>query len=59
MLFGIIGLTIEALNYGYHVVLPEDCVAAHPLEYGRTIMQGTLGPLTTQTTSDALVECWR
>lgn len=56
---GIVGLTIEALNHGYHVVLPTDCVAGHPLEYGRAVLEGTLAQLTTRTTSEELVACWR
>lgn len=56
---GIIGLTIEALNLGYHVVLPTDCVAAHPPEYGRTVIEGTLAHLTTRTTSEELTRYWR
>ena len=56
---GIIGLTIEALNHGYHVVLPTDCVAAHPLDYGRSVIEGTLAQLTTQTTSADLAKCWQ
>ena len=56
---GIIGLTIEALNHGYHVVLPTDCVAAHPLDYGRAVIEGTLAQLTTQTTSADLAKHWR
>ena len=56
---GIIGLTIEALNHGYHVVLPTDCVAAHPLEYGRAIIEGSLAQLTTRTTSQELARHWR
>ena len=56
---GIIGLTVEALNRGYHVVLPTDCVAGHPLDYGRSVLEGTLAQLTTQTTSAELAERWR
>ena len=55
---GIIGLTIEALNRGYHVVLPTDCVAGYPLEYGQALIDGTLAHLTTQTTSAELAQCW-
>jgi nicotinamidase-related amidase len=51
---GIIGMTIEALGHGYHVVLPTDCVCGHPLEYGEAVIEGTLAQLTTRTTSDEL-----
>jgi len=56
---GILGLTIEALNHGYHVVLPTDCVAGHPVVYGESVVEGSLAQLTTRTTSGELVEHWR
>ena len=56
---GILGLTIEALNHGYHVVLATDCVVGHPLAYGEAVVEGSLAQLTTRTTSGELVEHWR
>lgn len=56
---GILGLVIEALNYGYHVVLVRDCVAGYPPEYGEMVLEHTLGRTTTQTTADELAKLWK
>jgi nicotinamidase-related amidase len=55
---GIIGLTIEAVNHGYHVVIPRDCVAGHPAEYGEAVLANTLSRLAHFTTSDELIARW-
>ena len=55
---GVVGLVIEALNHGYHVVLPTDCVAAHPIAYGEAVVENSLARITTTTTSEELVGCW-
>ena len=56
---GIIGLTIEAVNHGYHVVIPRDCVAGYPTEYGEAVLANTLSRLAHFTTSEELVGLWR
>jgi nicotinamidase-related amidase len=56
---GIIGLTIEAVNHGYHVVIPRDCVAGYPAEYGEAVLQNTLSRLAHFTTSEELIGAWR
>jgi biuret amidohydrolase len=56
---GIIGLAIEAVNHGYHVVIPRDCVAGYPAEYGEAVLQNTLSRLAHFTTSGELIGCWR
>ena len=56
---GILGICIEAVNYGYHVVLPTDCVAGYPAEYAAMVLEHTLAPITSQTTSDPLVDAWK
>ena len=48
---GIFGLTVEAIGRGYHVVMPTDCVAGHPIEYGEQVLKNSLAQLTTLTTS--------
>ena len=55
---GIIGLTIEAVNHGYHVVIPRDCVAGYPAEYGEAVLANTLARIAHQTTSEELVALW-
>jgi nicotinamidase-related amidase len=56
---GVIGLTIEAVNHGYHVVIPRDCVAGYPAEYGEAVLANTLSRLAHFTTSAELAERWR
>ena len=55
---GIVGLVIEAVNHGYHVVVPRDCVVGLPVEYGRDVLRYALSSLATLTTSAELVEAW-
>jgi nicotinamidase-related amidase len=56
---GIIGLTIEAVNHGYHVVIPRDCVAGYPAEYGEAVLANTLSRLADFTTSEKLLAGWK
>jgi nicotinamidase-related amidase len=56
---GIIGLTIEAVNHGYHVVIPRDCVAGYPAEYGEAVLASTLARIAWHTTSEELAGLWR
>jgi nicotinamidase-related amidase len=56
---GIIGLAIEAVNHGYHVVIPRDCVAGYPAEYGEAVLANTLSRLAHLTTSEELTAHWR
>jgi nicotinamidase-related amidase len=56
---GIIGLTIEAVNHGYHVVIPRDCVAGYPAEYGEAVLANTLSRLAHFTTSEELIAAWK
>jgi len=55
---GITGLTIEAVNCGYQVVLPRDAVAGTPDEYVDAVFRNTLRLLATETTSDSVVSTW-
>jgi len=55
---GITGLTIEAINRGFDVVVPTDCVAGYPLDYGKLVLERTIAQLATLTSSAALVEAW-
>jgi biuret amidohydrolase len=51
-------LVMDAVNAGYHVVLPRDAVAGIPTDYGQAVIDNTLAMLTTVTTTDALLETW-
>ena len=55
---GILGMTIEAINHGYHVLLVTDCVTGYPPEYGEQVLQHSLGRITTQTTAEELQKLW-
>ena len=55
---GILGLVIEAINHGYHVVLVKDCVGGYPPEYAEMVLEHSLKRITTQTTAEALQQIW-
>ena len=55
---GILGLAMSAVDLGYQVVIPTDAVAGVPLEYGETVMEGTLSLLATLTSTDVLIGVW-
>jgi nicotinamidase-related amidase len=55
---GIPGMVIEALNRGYFVVVPTDCVAGWPAEYGQAVLANTLARITTLTTSKEILDLW-
>ena len=56
---GILGVVIEAINHGYHVVLVKDCVAGYPTDYAEAVLEHSLGRITTQTTAEELAGLWR
>jgi nicotinamidase-related amidase len=51
-------LVMDAVNHGYHVVLPRDAVCGVPADYAAAMIDNTLSLLATLTTVDDLVECW-
>ena len=55
---GIPGSTIEAINRNYRVVIPTDCVAGYPAEYGEMMLKNTLHGLSYLTTAKELAEAW-
>ena len=56
---GVFGLALEAVNLGYRVVLPVDCVTGVPADYCRAVIDNSLALLATRTTSDRLIAAWR
>jgi nicotinamidase-related amidase len=52
---GIVGLTIEAVNLGYRVVVATDAVAGTPPEYGPEVLKHCLGYLARLATVDEIV----
>ena len=55
---GITGMTIEAVDHGYHVVIPTDAVAGYPAEYGKLVLEHTLKNIATLTTVAELTSLW-
>jgi biuret amidohydrolase len=55
---GVTGLTIEAVNCGYQVVIPRDAVTGTPDEYVDSVFEHTLRLLATVTTVDQVVAAW-
>jgi len=55
---GVLGLVIEAVNRGYQVVLPRDCVAGTPPEYVALLLEHTYGLLATIATSAEVAAAW-
>jgi nicotinamidase-related amidase len=55
---GVTGMTIEAVNYGYRVVIPTDGVVGYPAEYAAMVLEHTLDALAWLTTSDEIVAGW-
>ncbi len=55
---GILGLTIEALNRGFDVVIPRDCVTGFPAEYGEAVLEHTLEKLATLTQAARISALW-
>ncbi len=55
---GVIGTVIEAVNLGYSVVVPRDCVAGVPVEYGEAVLDNAIWPLAALTTTDEILKPW-
>jgi nicotinamidase-related amidase len=55
---GILGLAIEAVNFGYRVVLPLDTVAGVPADYANALLANTFPMISTLTTTDDLFNAW-
>jgi len=56
---GITGLTIDAVNCGYQVVIPREAVAGTPDAYVDSVFEHTLRLLATVTTVDQVVQAWQ
>jgi len=56
---GITGLTIEAVNSGYQVVIPRQAVTGTPDEYVDAVLTHTLRLLATITSVDEVVAAWQ
>jgi biuret amidohydrolase len=56
---GVTGLTIEAVNCGYQVVIPRQAVTGTPDAYVDSVFEHTLRLLATVTTVDEVVAMWQ
>jgi biuret amidohydrolase len=55
---GVFGLCLEAVNLGYRVILPRDCTAGFPAEYGEAVIRNSLAQLCTITSSAEVAAAW-
>jgi nicotinamidase-related amidase len=55
---GVLGLCIEAANFGYQVVVPVDAVAGVPREYAQAVLDNTISLIATRTTVDDVIAAW-
>lgn len=56
---GVLGMTIEAVNCGYQVVVPRQAVAGTPEAYVDAVMTHTMRFLATVVSVDDLVSTWQ
>jgi nicotinamidase-related amidase len=55
----VLGTAIEAMNLGYTVVVPPDCVASDPYEYAETALRYTMRNIAFVVPSGTIVDAWR
>lgn len=55
---GVVGAAIEAVDFGYRVVIPRDGVIGHPTSYAELVIEHTLALLARITTVTELVDAW-
>jgi biuret amidohydrolase len=56
---GVLGMTIEAVNSGYQVVIPRQAVAGTPDDYVEQVFTHTLRFLATISTVEEVVAAWK
>ncbi len=55
---GVLGLTIEAVNLGYQLVVATDAVAGFPTDYADAVMANTIALLATRVRVAELMQAW-
>ena len=55
---GLTNLVMDCVNRGYNVVVPRDCAAGVPQEYGDAVLDNTIANLARLTTTDELCALW-
>ena len=56
---GVLGLTLDAVNAGYQVVIPREAVTGVPDAYVDAVLEHTMKLLATITSVDEVVAAWR
>ncbi|MBJ19175.1 MAG: cysteine hydrolase family protein [bacterium] len=56
---GIFGLALEAVNFGYRVVIATDCVTGIPTDYAAAVLTNSLSLLATRITSSGIIQAWQ
>ncbi len=51
----VLGCCVEAVNLGFQVVVPVDCVAGHPADYAESVLAQSVRLLATLSTADEVV----
>jgi nicotinamidase-related amidase len=54
----VLGTSIEAMNLGYTVVVPSDCIASDPPEYADWALKGTIRNIAYVVPSSTIVDHW-
>ena len=54
----LLGLSFDAVNLGYQIVLPRDATAGIGAEYVDAVYANTLSLLATITTAAAVIDAW-
>jgi nicotinamidase-related amidase len=55
---GVLGLAMEAVNFGYRVVVPRDAVTGVPADYADALLANTFPMISTLTTTDDVLNAW-
>jgi nicotinamidase-related amidase len=55
---GMLNFAMDAVNAGYQMVMPRDCVAGVPAEYADAVLDNTLALIATITTSAEIMAAW-
>jgi nicotinamidase-related amidase len=56
--FGVLSLTMDAVNRSYQVIIARDTVAGFPEDYAEQVLDNTLAMLTTITTAQVVADAW-
>ncbi len=56
---GVVGTVLTAVDLGYQVVVPRDCVAGVPQSYADAVLDNTIVMLATISTADDIIKAWK